>query len=116
MAPTRGAFVGAINRAATLSDGQQVIVPSATECRRSRWERFRPAGTVSGNEAASAPVSLGTATQEQPRGDRRIGPVTAEKILEFRDQQGWLRIDRRARSDQRHRAGNHGVAPGGLTP
>ncbi|HMW46322.1 MAG TPA: helix-hairpin-helix domain-containing protein [Solirubrobacterales bacterium] len=86
---TRGAFVGAINRAATLSDGQQVIVPSATEA-GAAGGTVSIGGTVSGTEAASAPVSLGTATQEQLEEIDGIGPVTAEKILEFRDAQGGL--------------------------
>ena len=64
-----------INLAARLADGQQVVVPG------------RSAG---GATAAEGPVSLGTATVEQLDGIEGIGPVTAQKILEFRDEHGGL--------------------------
>ncbi len=36
----------------------------------------------------SAPIGLGTATVEELDTIEGIGPVTAQKIIEFRDQQG----------------------------
>jgi competence protein ComEA len=74
-----GANQDAINLAARLSDGQQVVVPGP--------------GTVATSSASSGqtgPVSLGSATVEQLDGIDGIGPVTAQKILEFRDQHGGL--------------------------
>ncbi len=69
----------AINLAARLSDGQQVLVP----------------GKVAGAPAAAGgteegPISLGSATVEQLETIDGIGPVTAGDILEFRDQHGGL--------------------------
>lgn len=85
--PAPGAMAGAINRAATLSDGQQVIVPKGAAAAGST----APAsGGEAVGEAVDAPVSLGSATQEQLEEIDGIGPVTAEKILEFRDSQGGL--------------------------
>ncbi|MBN8867054.1 MAG: ComEA family DNA-binding protein [Solirubrobacterales bacterium] len=78
---TGAATTGAINRAATLSDGQQVVVPSRTEA---------AAAGSGGGAGAEAPISLGTATQEQLEKIDGIGPVTAQKILEFRESQGGL--------------------------
>jgi len=82
--PTGNALVGGINRAATLSDGQQVVVPAAPT----------PGAGVSGSAVATGsadtPVSLGTATQEQLEEIDGIGPVTAEKIIEFRETSGGL--------------------------
>ncbi len=70
----------AVNLAARLADGQQVVVP----------ERG-PAGTVpAGGTAAEGPISLGTATVEQLDTIDGIGPVTAQDIVEFRDQHGGL--------------------------
>lgn len=77
---TSAARLEAINRAARLADGQQVVVPSAV----------RPAGEVVAGAEAEGPVSLGTATAEQLDEIEGIGPVTAEKIVEFRDGQGGL--------------------------
>jgi competence protein ComEA len=74
----RGANRDAINLAARLSDGQQVVVP-------------RP-GTTSAAAAGgqSGPISLGSANVEQLDQIEGIGPVTAQKIIEFRDQHGGL--------------------------
>jgi competence protein ComEA len=71
----------AVNLAARLADGQQVVVP----------ERG-PAGVaaVIGAETEEGPISLGTATVEQLDTIDGIGPVTAQDIVEFRDQHGGL--------------------------
>jgi len=79
--PTSRAQLEAVNRAARLADGQQVVVP----------ERL-PGGvaaTATGTPE-DGPISLGTATVEQLDTIDGIGPVTAENIVEFRDQHGGL--------------------------
>jgi competence protein ComEA len=78
--PAAGAQLEAINRAAQLTDGQQVVVPD-----------LAPGGTAAGvGGAEEGPISLGGATVEQLDTIDGIGPVTAEKIVEFRDQHGGL--------------------------
>lgn len=79
--PSAGAELEAVNRAARLADGQQVVVPVRG-----------PAGatTVVGGGEAEGPISLGTATVEQLDTIDGIGPVTAGDIVEFRDQHGGL--------------------------
>jgi len=67
-----------INLAARLSDGQQVVVPG------------RGAALAAGGGEATGPVSLGSATADQLDEIEGIGPVTAENIIEFRDQHGGL--------------------------
>ncbi len=76
-----GAQLEAVNLAARLADGQQVVVP----------ERG-PDGSaaVTGASAEEGPISLGTATAEQLDTIDGIGPVTAADIVEFRDQHGGL--------------------------
>jgi competence protein ComEA len=70
----------AINLAARLADGQQVVVPEAL-----------PAGAAAAGPAgAEGPISLGTATVEQLEEIEGIGPVTAEAIVGFRDEHGGL--------------------------
>lgn len=80
--PSGGALLEAINLAARLADGQQVVVP-----------RAGPGGAplaTAGTAGEEGPISLGTATAEQLETIEGIGPVTAQKILEYRDQQGGL--------------------------
>jgi competence protein ComEA len=70
-----------VNLAAPLADGEQVVVPR------------RGAGTAVGGAAApgapsSGPVHLSTATLEQLDSLPGIGPVTAQKILDYRAKHG----------------------------
>ncbi len=77
------AVLDGINLAAALADGQQVVVPAAVK-----------SGSVAMQGATSAaadgPISLGTATVEQLDTIEGIGPVTAQHIVEYRDQHGGL--------------------------
>jgi competence protein ComEA len=68
-----------INLAARLSDGQQVVVPGSGT-----------AASASMGVGQAGPISLGSATVEQLDQVDGIGPVTAQKIIEFRDQHGGL--------------------------
>jgi competence protein ComEA len=70
----------AVNLAAKLADGQQVVVP----------ERVPGGVAATSGAAAEGPISLGTATVEQLEGIDGIGPVTAGAIVEFRDEHGGL--------------------------
>jgi competence protein ComEA len=75
----RGADAGAVNLAAKVADGQQVVVPRRT-----------PAPASGGPAAAGAagPVSLSSATAEQLDALDGVGPATAQKILAWRTQHG----------------------------
>jgi competence protein ComEA len=81
--PARGAALEAINRAARLVDGQQVVVPSRTP------GESAVAGTPAPSPEAG-PIALGSATVEQLDTIEGIGPVTAQKIVDYRDQHGGL--------------------------
>jgi competence protein ComEA len=70
-----GAQQDAINLAARLADGQQVVVPSGS-------------AALAGAVSEDGPISLGNATAEQLDTIEGIGPVTAQKILDYRDQHG----------------------------
>lgn len=76
-----GALLEAINLAARLADGQQVVVPK-------RGPAGAPLGVTGAGE--EGPISLGTATVEQLDTIEGIGPVTAQDIVEFRDEHGGL--------------------------
>lgn len=78
---SNGAMLEAINRAARLVDGQQVVVP-----------RRAPGALAAGGGGSpeAGPISLGAATVEQLEEIDGIGPVTAQKIVEYRDGRGGL--------------------------
>ena len=71
----RDAGRNGVNFAAPVADGQQVVVP------------VRALGAA-GGASTSGPVSLSAATAEQLDTLPGIGPVTAEKIIAFRQQHG----------------------------
>ena len=79
--PTRRAELSAVNLAAPLADGQQVVVPL----------RGAAAAAAGAGPAAGTKVSLGAATVEQLDELPGIGPVTAEKIVEYRTAHGAFR-------------------------
>ena len=79
---TRKAQLELLNVAAPLADGEQVVVPrpgTATAV-------ATPSG-VAGAPAAG-PVHLSTATAEQLDTLPGVGPVTAQKIIDYRQQHG----------------------------
>jgi competence protein ComEA len=76
---THRADLAQVNLAAPVADGQQIVVPS-------RGAPAPAAGVAPG--APNAPVSLSTATVEQLDSLPGIGPVTAQKILDYRQQHG----------------------------
>jgi competence protein ComEA len=77
------ALLEAINLAARLADGQQIVVPE-------RVPGSSASVAAAGTAGDEGPISLGTATAEQLDTIEGIGPVTAEDIIGFRDQHGGL--------------------------
>ena len=88
--PTRRADLSAVNLAAKVEDGRQVLVPE----RAPRVAAGAAPGPASGSASASGsaapgqPLNLNTATLEQLDTLAGIGPATAQKILDFRDENG----------------------------
>ena len=77
---TRKADLTLVNLAAPLADGTQVVVPVKA-----------PAGVAPTGGPATAPagpVHLNTATLEQLDELPGVGPVTAQKILDYRQEHG----------------------------
>ena len=91
----RRADLRAINLAATVRDGQQIVVPA-------RGERApaaapvpgippAPGAPAPGDTAAGAKVTLSTATVEQLDALDGIGPTLAQRILQWRDAHGGFK-------------------------
>jgi competence protein ComEA len=73
-----------VNLAAPVADGQQVLVPR-------RGEGQSPAAPGAGGAATGAPVQkvhLNSATLEELDTLPGVGPVTAQKILDYRTEHG----------------------------
>ncbi len=76
------ADLGGLNLAAELEDGRQVLVPE----RPRGGTGAAPAAPV--EPAEGQPLNLNTATLEQLDTLSGIGPTTAQKILDFREDKG----------------------------
>jgi competence protein ComEA len=80
--PTAKAQLDSVNLAAPVADGEQIVVPG------------RGAGGVvaasppAAGSSPSAPLDLNSATLEQLESLPGVGPVTAQKILDYRQAHG----------------------------
>lgn len=87
--PRPRADIDSVNLAATINDGQQIVVPR----RGAVTDPPSPGvGAASGIQSGGTEgsISLTGATAEQLEQIDGIGPVTAGKILEFRDSRGGV--------------------------
>jgi competence protein ComEA len=80
---TGKADLAQVNLAAPLADGEQVVVP-----RRGGAASATSTGGAAAPGAPAAPVQLSTATLEQLDTLPGVGPVTAQKILDYREKHG----------------------------
>jgi competence protein ComEA len=79
--PKPRALLALVNLAAPVADGQQVLVPGAQGA-GGPGEALAPAAD------AAMPIQLNSATAEQLDALPGVGPVTAERIVEYREQHG----------------------------
>jgi len=77
----RRADLGAVNLAAELQDGRQVLVPL-------RAKGGVAAANAAGATAPGVPLDLNTATVEQLDELDGIGPATAQQIVAYREEHG----------------------------
>jgi competence protein ComEA len=77
---TAKADLALINLAAPLADGEQVVVPKRGAA--------GPSAPPGAGASSTGPVHLSTATLEQLDSLPGIGPVTAQKILDYRQKHG----------------------------
>ena len=80
--PTAKAQLDSVNLAAPVADGEQVVVPGRGAA------GVAAAGSPAAGSSPSAPLDLNSATLEQLENLPGVGPVTAQKILDYRQQHG----------------------------
>ena len=85
--PSAKAELTAVNLAAKVSDGEQIVVPARG---RSAPAVAATAGaaTAAGPAVPAAPVNINTATLEQLDALVGVGPATAQKIIDYRTANG----------------------------
>jgi competence protein ComEA len=84
---TAKADLESVNLAAPMADGQQVAVPRKVPGAAGVGVAAQPSAAAT----PTGPVSLSTATLEALDALPGVGPVTAQKILDFRSQHGAFR-------------------------
>ena len=96
---TRHADLSALNLAAKVTDGVQILVPrksaagSGAAVAAGSGGAAQPAGSPAGSTPAAGglPVNLNTATLEQLETLDGVGPAIAQKIVAYRQQHGGFR-------------------------
>jgi competence protein ComEA len=88
--PRARADLTAVNLAAKLEDGRQVLVPERGSAPASA-PVSATAGAPAGATAPAQPVNLNTATLEQLDTLDGVGPGIAQRILDYRQQHGGFR-------------------------
>jgi competence protein ComEA len=83
--PRRGAYLDALNLAAPLADGQQVLVPKRTTA--SGGSAPPPAGVPGGGSGGSL-VNVNTASTDELESLPGIGEVIAQRIVDHRTEHG----------------------------
>jgi competence protein ComEA len=85
---TPRADLAQVNLAAPIADGEQIVVPRRGASAPAGGSAGASASGAGVGGAAAAPVQLSTATLEQLDTLPGVGPVTAQKILDYRTKHG----------------------------
>ena len=82
---TESAGLSGVNLAAPLSDGQQIIVPHAEQAAQGAQRPQNPGGSAPQD---AGKVNLNQADQAELEQLPRVGPVLAQRIIDWREQNG----------------------------
>ena len=90
---TKDADTGPINRAELLTDGQKIYIPTKQEIKESQNGQPSAAaqystGTYNTGGSQSKPININTADSATLQQLSGVGPATAEKIIDYRNNNG----------------------------
>lgn len=86
---TGDADTSVINQAEPVSDGLKVVIPDKNQTADPAGRQY--GGTPAGQETGTARININTADSASLQEIPGIGPVTAEKIIAYREQNGLFR-------------------------
>lgn len=86
---TKKADTSQINQAAFLTDGEKVYIPEKGEEPIDSSVSYESGGSSIAQSVGK--IDLNTATSEQLQTLNGVGPATAEKILQYRSQNGYFK-------------------------
>jgi competence protein ComEA len=89
--PRARADTVAVNLAAKLADGQQIVVPLRGRDGSLPTSEGAPGASTTSASAPAAKISLSTATQQQLEQLDGIGPALAGRIVQYRQAHGGFR-------------------------
>lgn len=80
-----------INRAAVVADGEKIFIPTEASSSEAKSDSGTSTKTTQSSGETKSVVNINTADSNELQNVPGIGPATAEKILQFRSENGLFR-------------------------